>query len=399
MKIFEEQNKCKTKIHLIILDGLGIGALPDAGLYGDSGANTLKSISQSASFSIPNLINLGIFNIQDNGISKGIVKPIGSYGKASEKSKGKDSTIGHWEIAGLISSIPFPTYPKGFPPEVIEEFEKQTGRKVLCNEPYSGTAVIEDFGLIHLQTGDLIVYTSADSVFQIAAHEDIIDVNKLYEYCEIARNILKGEHAVARVIARPFIGVPGDFSRTVKRKDFSLAPPGDTLLDILKKAGCEVIGVGKIEDIFAGKGLTESEHTTSNIDGMKKTFSYLKSDAKGLVFTNLVDFDMLYGHRNDIEGYAVAMSEFDVWLGSFIRNMGKDDVLIITADHGCDPKTPSTDHSREYVPVLIYGSKIKRGVNLGILTSFSDIGATIADIFNVKYTLSGQSQLPKIHKI
>lgn len=398
-KVFEEGTKSKAKVHLIILDGLGVGAMPDAYMYNDLNTNTLKSISKSVNFSIPNLTKMGILKIPFISIPSENNKANGAYGKAAERSKGKDTTTGHWEIAGVISDTPFPTYPSGFPKEIIDLFEKLTGRNVLCNLPFSGTAVIEEYGLLHMQTGDLIVYTSADSVFQIAAHEDVIPVEQLYKYCEIARKILVGTHAVARVIARPFIGIPGNFSRTAKRKDFSLKPPSQTLLDLLKESGYEVVGIGKIEDIFAGQGLTQAVHTISNKDGMQKAIEYLDKDFSGLVFTNLVDFDMLYGHRNDVEGYAKALSEFDKWLESFLLRMGKEDILIITADHGCDPASPSTDHSREYVPILIHGEKIKRDFSLGVLPSFSYIGATIADIFKIKYTLAGESLLPEIKRI
>lgn len=389
----------KIKVHLIILDGLGVGALPDADLYCDSNANTLLSVSKSSKFRIPNLSKLGMLNIDGLDKLKDLEKPIGSFGRAMEKSKGKDTTTGHWEIAGLISSTPFPTYPKGFPDEIINEFTKQTGRNILCNKPYSGTNVIDDYGVKHMQTGDLIVYTSADSVFQIAAHEDIVKVDLLYKYCEIARNILVGKNAVARVIARPFIGTAGDFTRTARRRDFSLVPPSTTMLDLLNEQGLKVMGIGKIEDIFAGKGLNEVMHTVSNNDGMKKALECLSFCESGLYFTNLVDFDMLFGHRNDIDGYAAALSEFDLWLGTFMEKMDKNDILIITADHGCDPSTPSTDHSREYIPVLIYGEKIKKGVNIKTLSSFADIGATICDILKVKYTLSGESFYNQIKKI
>ena len=399
VKASEEGKKTNLRVHLIILDGLGIGALPDASFYNDINPNTLKSLSQSVNLRIPNLINMGIYKIPDINIPATQNKAIAAYGKAAERSKGKDTTTGHWEITGLISETPFPTYPSGFPKAIIDLFEKQTERKVLCNLPFSGTAVIEEYGLCHMQTGDLIVYTSADSVFQIAAHEDVIPVEELYRYCEIARKILVGTHAVARVIARPFIGIPGNFSRTAKRRDFSLKPPSETLLDILKRAGYDVIGIGKIKDIFVGQGLTKSIHTISNQDGMKNAMQYLEKDFAGLVFTNLVDFDMLYGHRNDVEGYARALSEFDTWLGSFISKMENDDILIITADHGCDPKSPSTDHSREYVPLLFFGDKIKKDFPLGIIPSFSYIGATIADILKVKYSLSGVSLLPLIKRI
>ncbi len=378
------------RVFLIVLDSVGIGELPDAASYGDEGSNTLKSCFLQEGFSIPNLKKLGIFNIDGIDYAEKEVAPIGAYGRCAEKSKGKDTTTGHWEICGLISEKPFPTYPKGFPDEIIREFEKRTGRKVICNKPYSGTDVIRDYGKEHLETGSLIVYTSADSVFQIAAHESIIPTEKLYEYCLTARDILKGEHAVGRVIARPFEGEYPNFKRTARRHDFSLLPPGDTLIDVLTGGGYEVIPVGKIYDIFAGKSLEKSIPTKSNREGMEITEKCLNKAFKGLCFTNLVDFDMVYGHRNDAKGYAKALMEFDCWLGEFIKKLKKGDVLIITADHGCDPVTPSTDHSREYTPLLVYGEGI-RAINLGTRESFADIGKTIADLFGTENNLSGKS--------
>ena len=307
----------------------------------------------------------------------------------TEVSKGKDTTIGHWEIAGVISKNPLPTYPDGFPQEVLEEFSKRTGRGVLCNKPYSGTDVIRDYGEEHMKTGDLIVYTSADSVFQVAAHENVVPLEKLYEYCQIARDMLQGEHGVGRVIARPFIGEPGSFTRTSGRHDYSLQPPKTTMLDQLSENGFDVLSVGKIIDIFAEKGITEYVRTVNNEDGINKTLEYMKKDFNGLCFTNLVDYDMLYGHRNDVEGYAKALTYFDERLPELLAGLGEEDILMITADHGCDPITPSTDHSREYTPLVIYGAPIKAGENYGTRESFSDIAATILAYFGVKQECAG----------
>lgn len=368
------------RVFIIVLDSMGIGELPDAHLWHDEGSNTLGAIRNHPNFNCPNLTKLGLFNIE--GVGGGIANPEASFARMAEKSMGKDTTIGHWEIAGIISPKPLPTYPNGFPKEVIDEFERQTGRKTLCNKPYSGTEVIKDYGEEHIKTGALIVYTSADSVFQIAAHEDVVPVDELYEYCRIARRILQGEHGVGRVIARPFNG-EYPFTRTPRRHDFSLDPPAATMCDLIKKAGLASISVGKIFDIFAGRGLTESNPMKGNADGMRITLEKQKEDFCGLEFTNLVDFDMLYGHRNDVAGYAKAMTEFDVSLGTFMENMRDDDVLIITADHGCDPSTPSTDHSREYTPMLIYGKNIENGVDLGTRKSFADISATVLEYLGV----------------
>lgn len=368
------------RVFIIVLDSMGIGELPDAHLWHDEGSNTLGAIRNHPNFNCPNLTKLGLFNIE--GVDGGIANPEASFARMAEKSMGKDTTIGHWEIAGIISPKPLPTYPNGFPKEVIDEFERQTGKKTLCNKPYSGTEVIKDYGEEHIKTGALIVYTSADSVFQIAAHEDVVPVDELYEYCRIARRILQGEHGVGRVIARPFNG-EYPFTRTPRRHDFSLDPPAATMCDLIKKAGLASISVGKIFDIFAGRGLTESNPMKGNADGMRITLEKQKEDFCGLEFTNLVDFDMLYGHRNDVAGYAKAMTEFDVSLGTFMENMRDDDVLIITADHGCDPSTPSTDHSREYTPMLIYGKNIENGVDLGTRKSFADISATVLEYLGV----------------
>ncbi|MBQ1996160.1 MAG: phosphopentomutase [Clostridia bacterium] len=377
------------RVFLIVLDSLGIGEQEDSYLYGDEGSNTLKSCFMQKSFSADNMKKMGLFNIDGVDYVSGIEKPTAAYGRFREKSKGKDTTTGHWEICGIISETPLPTYPDGFPDEILSEFTKRTGRGVLCNKPYSGTQVIEDYGKEHIETGKLIVYTSADSVFQIAAHEEVVPLSELYRYCEIAREILKGKHGVGRVIARPFAG-DFPFRRTPNRHDYSLIPPKTTLIDTLSENGLEIIPVGKIYDIFAGKSLKKSNPTKSNTDGMEKTKQFSKEDFTGLCFTNLVDFDMMYGHRNDAEGYAKAVSEFDSWLGEFIKELKDDDVLMITADHGCDPLTESTDHSREHIPLLVYGKKIK-SVNLGTRDTYADIGKTVADLFGIDADIEGES--------
>lgn len=382
------------RVFIIVLDSCGCGEMPDAHLWHDEGSNTLGVIRKDPHFSCPNLVDLGLFNIDTVG--GGVANPKGSFARMKETSMGKDTTIGHWEIAGIISPKPLPTYPDGFPKEVIDEFERRTGRKTLCNKPYSGTEVIKDYGKESVETGALIVYTSADSVFQIAAHEDVVPVEQLYKYCEIAREMLQGEHGVGRVIARPFNG-EWPYTRTPNRHDFSLVPPHTTMLDVLKSNGLATISVGKIYDIFAGKGVSESNRTTSNTNGMEVTLDIQKRDFEGLCFVNLVDFDMKYGHRNDIAGYANAMTEFDVQLGRFLPKMQDDDVLIITADHGCDPSTPSTDHSREYVPMIICGKRIKSGVNLGTRPTFADISATVLDYLGVdKQDTKGESFLADV---
>ena len=365
---------------LIVLDSFGIGEMPDSAAFGDEGSNTLAAISESGFFKAENLKKLGLFNIDGVDCREKCEKPLASYGRLCEKSNGKDTTTGHWEIAGLVSDKPMPVFPNGFPRDFIEKFEKATGRKCLCNKPYSGTAVIADYGEEHIKTGALIVYTSADSVFQIAAHEDTLPVEELYKYCEIAREMLCGDLAVGRVIARPFTGEYPNFVRTSNRHDFSLAPTGKTVLDELKEKGLDVISVGKISDIFAGVGITEAYRTANNTEGMAKTLEMLGKDFNGLCFTNLVDFDMLYGHRNDVDGYAKAIAEFDAWLPSFTDKMQETDLLIITADHGCDPSTPSTDHSREYVPVLIYGKAITPE-NLGTVNGFDFVADKLRGIF------------------
>lgn len=387
------------RVFLIVLDSFGVGELPDAAGYGDEGSNTLKAVSSSRELHVPNLTKLGLYNIDGcENCGKKSDTPVGCYCRLAEKSKGKDTTIGHWEIAGLVSHTPLPTYPNGFPSEIISEFERRTGRRTLCNKPYSGTDVIRDYGEEHIRTGALIVYTSADSVFQIAAHEDIVPVPELYQYCTIAREIMQGKHGVGRIIARPFVGSsPSDFARTSNRHDFSLAAPSDTMLDLLKKNGLDTIAVGKINDIFAGRGITEFVRTTCNADGMAATSAIAERDWHGLCFVNLVDFDMLYGHRNDVDGYAKALSEFDVWLSGFLDAMREDDVLFITSDHGCDPSSSSTDHSREYTLLLGVGKDKIRSVNLGTRRSFADISATILDIFGIQNALYGESFWGKIH--
>lgn len=389
----------KTKrVFLIVLDSFGIGEAPDADKFHDEGSNTLGSIAKSEEFYIPNLKKLGMFNIDGVTVGEREKSPVGSYGRLTERSQGKDTTIGHWEIAGIISETPLPTYPQGFPEEILREFKEQTGRGVLCNRPYSGTDVIRDFGKEHVETGDLIVYTSADSVFQIAAHEDVVPLEELYRYCRIAREILKGKHGVGRVIARPFIGNYPEYKRTPHRHDFSLIPPNTTMLDRLEQAGFDTIGIGKIYDIFAGKSIQKTTSIENNTDGMIKTLETQKEDFHGICFVNLVDFDMVYGHRNDVKGYAKAATDFDVQLGQFMEAMRPDDVLIITADHGCDPGTPSTDHSREYTPMLIYGEGIKAGVSIGTRDTFADIAATVLDLFGLKGGIVGESYLDLVRK-
>lgn len=371
------------RIFLIVLDSFGIGNAPDAASFSDEGANTLKSVSSSAEFCAENMIRLGLSNIDGVDCLQKDAVPNGSYGRMVEASKGKDTTIGHWEIAGIISKTPLPTFPNGFDKEIIEKFEKAVGRKVICNKTYSGTQVIKDYGEQHLKTGELIVYTSADSVFQIAAHEDIVSPQQLYEYCKKAREILVGKYAVGRVIARPFAG-EYPFYRTKNRHDFSLEPPENTILDSLKENGYDVISVGKINDIFAGKGITEFYLTKDNSDGMKTTENISRRKFNGLCFVNLVDFDMLYGHRRDVDGYAKAIAEFDVWLGKFIETLLDGDEIIITADHGCDPLFKGTDHTRECVPVLIYKKNMK-SKNYGTVESFDFVARTVAEYFGIEY--------------
>ena len=387
------------RLFLIVLDSVGIGEAPDAAEYGDQGSNTIRSVSKSSKFHMPNMQSLGMFNIDGVDCIEGVDKPLGAYARLTEASKGKDTTTGHWELAGIISREPMPTFPNGFPKELIKKLEERTGRKVLCNKPYSGTEVIKDYGQEHEKTGDLIVYTSADSVLQIAAHEEVIPVEKLYEYCQIARDLCTGPYGVGRVIARPFIGTYPDYTRTSNRHDFSLQPPGDTMLDILKHEGLDVIGIGKINDIFAGKGLTDFVLTKDNADGIERILEYTQKDFNGLCFIYLVDFDMRFGHRNDVDGYAEALSYFDNKFPEIMKSIEAEDAIIITADHGCDPGTESTDHSREYTPFLIYGHSVKAGVNCGTRSTFADVAATILDLFNISYdTISGTSMKEEILK-
>lgn len=384
----------KKRVFLIVLDSMGIGEMPDADIWGDQGSNTLGAIRHLPVFSCPNLARLGLFNIK--GVGGGVAFPMASFARMREASAGKDTTIGHWEIAGIISQKPLPTYPNGFPSDVITAFEQRVGRGTLCNKPYSGTDVIRDYGEAHMRTGKLIVYTSADSVFQIAAHEEIVPVEELYRICEIARELLQGEHAVGRVIARPFAGAY-PFVRTPRRHDYSLLPPTDTMADILAANGFDTISVGKIYDIFAGKGFSESFRTADNTDGMEQTLALALRDFEGLCFVNLVDFDAVYGHRNNAEGYAAAMTAFDTQLGVLLKNLHPNDLLLITADHGCDPSTPSTDHSREYTPLLIFGETVRGGVDLGTRPTFADIGATVLDYFGLPTdVIAGESLLPLI---
>ena len=386
------------RVFLIVLDSVGCGEAPDAELFGDCGSDTLGSCAASGLLDVPNMAKLGLFNIEGTSFrNPDKVSPdkiAGCYARAQEQSMGKDTTVGHWEMAGMISHSPLPTYPDGFPQEIIEKLEAAWGRKIICNKPYSGTDVIRDYGQEHIDTGAIIVYTSADSVLQIAAHEDIIPLEKLYEMCRIARNdILTGEHAVGRVIARPFIGERGNYTRTPRRHDFSLLPPGDTMLDVLKAGGRDVIAVGKINDIFAGKGITEYVYTSGNAEGIERTLEYLDKDFDGLCFINLVDYDMLYGHRRDVEGYAAALTYFDEKLPAILGKLRRDDALLITADHGCDPSyTRTTDHTREYTPMILFGEKIKPE-NLGTRKTFADIAATALDFLGLDERLAGESML------
>ena len=379
------------RVFIIVLDSFGIGALPDAAAFGDAGTNTLRSCQKSGKLDIPNLQKAGLGNITGVDCLEKVPSPTGAYGRLQECSMGKDTTIGHWELAGIISPQPLPTYPEGFPQEILVPFQDTTGRGVLANAPWSGTAVIEEYGAAHMQTGDLIVYTSADSVFQIAAHEDIVPPEQLYEYCRIARKLLQGKHGVGRVIARPFIGTPGSFKRTANRHDFSLEPPKPTLLDVVKNAGLDCIAVGKIYDIFAGVGITEHIYNKSNEDGMSHAMDYAKKDFTGLCFVNLVDFDSQYGHRRDPQGYARALNVFDSWLGEFLPHLGDEDILLITADHGCDPGyEATTDHTREYVPLLALGKQVK-AVDLGTRKTFADVAATVAQLLGVSLDTPGES--------
>ena len=384
------------RVFLIVLDSFGIGQMPDSEKFGDVNVNTLRSCASSAELVIPNMREAGLGNIAGVDCLEKEAAPTGAYGRMQESSMGKDTTIGHWEIAGIVSEYPLPTYPDGFPEEVLQPFREQTGRGTLANAPWSGTAVIEKYGQEHMRTGDLIVCTSADSVFQIAAHEEVVPPEQLYEYCRIARKILVGKHGVGRVIARPFVGQPGSFKRTANRHDFSLEPPKETLLDAVKKAGLQSIGVGKIHDIFAGIGLTEHVYNESNTNGMAHAMHYADQDFEGLCFVNLVDFDMLYGHRRDIDGYARALAEFDAWLPGFMAKLGDEVIVMITADHGCDPGYgATTDHTREYVPLLVLGNKVKP-CDLGTRKTFADVAATVAQLLNVQLDTPGESFVDRI---
>lgn len=383
------------RVFLIVLDSAGAGEAPDAVRFDDVGCDTLGTCAGSGRLNVPNMSRLGFYSLDGISYGKEVQDVIGCYGKLTERSAGKDTTVGHWEIAGVVSETAMPTYPDGFPGEIIEEFERLTGRGVLCNRPYSGSEVIKDYGEEHLKTGKLIVYTSADSVFQIAAHEEKVPVEELYRYCKIARELLTGKHGVGRVIARPFVG-EYPFTRTVNRHDFSLEPPRETMLDAVSAAGKKVLGVGKIYDIFAGRGITDTWPNKGNDLNMERTLECMELDFEGLCFVNLVDFDMLYGHRNDIAGYTNALNRFDEQLGLVLDRMRDEDLLIITADHGCDPGFKGTDHSREYVPCLCYGKKLKQGVNLGIRSSFSDIAQTVTEYLEVPYSGDGESFLKQI---
>lgn len=379
------------RVFLIVLDSFGVGELPDAAAFGDVGSNTLASCAKSSKLHIPNMIAAGLGNIAGVTCLPKADVPTGAFGRLTERSMGKDTTIGHWEIAGIVSEDPMPTYPNGFPEEILKPFREATGRGILLNLPMSGTDAISKYGDEHVKTGDLIVYTSADSVFQIAAHEEIVPPEQLYEYCRIARKLLTGKHGVGRVIARPFVGTSGAYQRTANRHDFSLEPPRDTILDAVKKAGLSSIGVGKIYDIFAGRGTTEHVYNQSDANGMEHAGRFAQKDFCGLCFVNLVDFDMKFGHRRDIDGYAKNLSQFDAWLGEFLPKLGEDDIVLITADHGCDPGyTATTDHTREYVPLLVLGKGVKP-VDLGTRGSFADIAATVADLLGVQLDTPGES--------
>ena len=388
-----------NRVILIVLDSVGVGELPDAADYGDEGSNTLGNIVKNCGgIKLPNMAELGLGKIDGIDYLPVPNKITGSYGRMSEVSKGKDTITGHWEISGLQLEQPFPTYPNGFSSEIIEQFQQLTGREVLGNCVASGTEIIEKYGEEHLRTGKLIVYTSADSVFQIAAHEEIVPIDELYKICQIARDMLQGKNMVGRVIARPFIGQPGSFSRTANRRDFSAEPTTDTILDKLQQKGFDVIAVGKIEDIFSGKGITVAEHTKSNMNGVDVTLKYMRENNRGLIFTNLVDFDMVFGHRNNPEGYKQALEEFDARLPEIFSAMRDEDLLIITADHGCDPTTPSTDHSREHVPVVLYGKNIREDVNVGTRRTFADLASTVAEVFGIENVFPGRSFYGQIKK-
>lgn len=385
-----------AKFIIVVMDSVGIGAMPDADKFGDEGSNTLGNIiKQFDDIQLNNLSRLGMCKLVDLPCD-GVVT--GAYGKSAEIFPGKDTTGGHFEISGIVLDDPFPTFPKGFPQDFIKEFEQAVGRETIGNYPASGTEIIKELGKQHVETGALIVYTSADSVFQIAAHEDVVPIKQQYEICETARAMLVGELAVGRVICRPFTGQEGNYTRTKNRKDFSVEPPSDTILTAVKQAGMEVAGVGKIEDIFAHVGLTKSNHTTDNDAGITATIEYIKADFDGLVFANLVDFDMLYGHRNNVLGYKQALEALDKRIPEMLDALSDDDIMIITADHGCDPTTKSTDHSREYIPILVYGNNVKAGVNIGTRKSFADIAATAAEFFELNEWHVGKSFYKEITK-
>ena len=385
------------RVFLIVLDSVGIGEMPDSADYGDEGSNTMRSASRSEYFSMPNMERYGLFDLEGiRDLKKTYSLPWGAVLRIAEASKGKDTTIGHWEISGIESDHPLPTFPNGFPDSLIKAFEEKTGRKVLCNKPYSGTEVIKDYGKESVETGALIVYTSADSVFQIAAHEAVVPVAELYRYCEIARELCVGEFGVGRVIARPFEG-EYPYTRTARRHDYSVVPPKKTMLNYISEQGKDVWAIGKINDIFVGSGITRTVRTENNEDGINKTLEWMKEDFEGLCFINLVDFDMVYGHRNDVAGYAKALSYFDERLPELVETLREDDLLIITADHGCDPGTPSTDHSREHVPVVVIGNKVKAG-HKGTRYSFSDTGKTIMEYLGVTGDICGESYLQEIIK-
>ncbi|MDD4347089.1 MAG: phosphopentomutase [Desulfitobacteriaceae bacterium] len=381
-----------SRVIIIVLDSVGIGELPDAAFYGDSGSNTLGNIARDrGGLNLPNLEDLGLGNIAPLlGVSPA-KKPAGNYGKMAELSAGKDTITGHWELAGVVLEKAFPTFPAGFPADFIQHFEEAIGRKIIGNEVASGTEIIQRFGPEHVKTGRPIVYTSADSVFQVAAHEEVIPLTELMRICTVAREMLTGEMEVGRVIVRPFLGTEGKYYRTANRHDFAVSPPYRTLLDHVQKRGLPVLGVGKIKDIYNGQGVSEVTLTKSNSEGIDKTLEYMAQKRPGLLMVNLVDFDMLYGHRNDIAGYASALEDFDKRLPEILEALGPEDVLIITADHGCDPVTPGTDHSREYVPLLVYGPNLKQGIDLGIRRSFADVGATAAEILQAEPLRHGTS--------
>jgi phosphopentomutase len=379
----------------IVLDSVGIGEMPDAEAYGDKGSDTLGNIARRRRLDLPNFCRLGLANIKPLEGLTADPAPLGAYGRAALASPGKDTTTGHWEMAGIHLAKPFPLYPRGFPREIIDEFENRIGRSALGNKAASGTEIIKELGEEHMRTGSPIVYTSADSVFQVAAHEEVIPLFELYKICEIARGILRGPYEVGRVIARPFTGQPGTFTRTANRHDYAVPPPKGMLLDRLAERDVEIFSVGKIFDVFLGRGIRDTEKTKDNADGMRKTLDAMETVDDGLIFVNLVDFDQLYGHRNDVEGYARALEEVDAWLPGFEDKLRDDDLAILTADHGCDPTTPSTDHSREYVPILAYGKRARAGVDLGLRATLSDLGQTVAENFGTQIE-KGESFFPRL---